>query len=275
MIQTLFVLNIQRQIAHHRIIIQQLTNRIRQSLSLPPPPLQVSIFRRPLFVIDRQQRIPILLPRPNFRRTLQIQNPIHVLFRYEIAFRQDVDVRQLQRDHGRQTQQTTGYEFRRVRHKRRVNQKHRHHTRFKSPHFHPIDHRPHQRYMRIQFDLSGTIQQDVIIVGKLFVQLILQPIEVVEQIFHAIDQRPVGAQIQFFHDLFDGNQIANVKGEVVSKMFGGGIQVGDVNRTATRSSQGFGVLLHGLAVGGLAAAGGAHYKLNRTTSHRSSSVYII
>jgi hypothetical protein len=87
--------------------------------------------------------------------------------------------------------------------------------------------------------------------------MFLKPIHILQQVLHAVHQTPIGTEVQFVHDVIDGDEFANVEGDFVAEGFGGGIEVDDVDAAAVARAEGEAVLVEGVAVGGFAGAGGA------------------
>jgi len=131
-----------------------------------------------------------------------------------------------------------------------------------------IDDFIHHRYVSVQLDLSRTIDYQIpecigtyaertkggrseftvhrtnrnhthartharahSLVVVVIVQILLEPIHVLEQVFHAVHQTAVRAEFQLVHDVVHGYQIPHVERHLVTEVFGGGIEVRDVDAT--------------------------------------------
>ena len=65
----------------------------------------------------------------------------------------------------------------------------------------------HSIVVSIKFDLSRTIKDDIIISASL--ELLFEPIHIIGQILHAIDDASVGSQLQVLHCVLERDQLQN------------------------------------------------------------------
>jgi DNA-binding ferritin-like protein (Dps family) len=56
----------------------------------------------------------------------------------------------------------------------------------------------------VQLHLAWTVEEDV--TGRECLKLLLEPLEVLEKIFHAVDETAIGTEIKFFHDSLGGDE---------------------------------------------------------------------
>ena len=66
------------------------------------------------------------------------------------------------------------------------------------------------------------------LVVVVLVQILLEPIHILEEVFHAVHQSAVRAEFQLDHDVVDGYQIPDVERHLVSEVFGGRVEIRDV-----------------------------------------------
>lgn len=82
-----------------------------------------------------------------------------------------------------------------------------------------VDDLAHDIKVRVELDLPRTVEAEIISVHERF-QLLLEPIKVVQQIFQAVDQGPIGPKLQFFADIICRDQFTDVHGDVVVRSLG-------------------------------------------------------
>ena len=109
---------------------------------------------------------------------------------------------------------------------------------------------------------GGATHEQQVVILRVLVQVVLQPLHVVHQVLHGVQQPAIGAQPHLVHHVIHADEAAHVKGHAVAEGLRGGVKVGHAHGAARGSR----VLLHGGTVGGLARARGAHHEL-RVANH--------
>lgn len=66
------------------------------------------------------------------------------------------------------------------------------------------------------------------LVVVVLVQILLEPIHILEQVFHAVHQPAVRAELQLVHDVVDGYQIPHVERHLVAEVLRGRVEIRDV-----------------------------------------------
>ena len=132
---------------------------------------------------------------------------LELLFVYHVALGQYVDVRQLELDHGGEGQQGAGDELGGVRCECGVDEVHA--TQADAPRLDRIGQRAHDRHVRVELDLARAVEKEVLVVAVL-VQLVFEPLQVLEEVFHAIEEAAVRPELEFLHDVVQGDQLAHV-----------------------------------------------------------------
>ena len=59
--------------------------------------------------------------------------------------------------------------------------------------------------VRAELDLSGQIKDNISVLPQRF-QFLIQPVEVLFKVFHAVQHSPVGAKTVCVHDIVEGDQ---------------------------------------------------------------------
>lgn len=95
--------------------------------------------------------------------------------------------------------------------------------------------------MCVKLDLPWAVDDDVVVV--VLAQLVVQPVEIVEEVFETVDQATVGAEVHLFHYILQRNKLFDVDARLVFESFRGRIQVEEVHIP----TQGLGVRNQGRA----------------------------
>ncbi len=119
------------------------------------------------------------------------------------------------------------------------------------PRDHLINHPLDDRSVGIQLDLAGTVQDEVLVIVEA-IQLFLEPVHVLQEVFHAVYEGTVGAEAELLHDVLDGDEVPDVECDVVGEVLGGWVEVCHVDVASSHLAEGGAVLLDGGAVGALA-----------------------
>lgn len=114
---------------------------------------------------------------------------------------------------------------------------------------------PQTRMMRKELHLARTIKQHIILPKA--PQALVQPISVMLELLKRIKHSPVRPQLFLRHDLFKRDQVPHVERAGVGRAIVGRVEVHDGAFAADGGEE----LLHAVAVGGLAGAGGADDQL--------------
>ena len=109
--------------------------------------------------------------------------------------------------------------------------------------------------MRKKLHLPRAIKQHVILPEP--PEPFLQPPAIVLQLLERVERPAVGAQLLVRHDLLERDEVADVEGAGVGGAVVGRVEVHDGALAADGGEE----LLHAVAVGGFAGAGGADYQL--------------
>lgn len=106
--------------------------------------------------------------------------------------------------------------------------------------------------MRKQLDLTGTVEEDIIVAEGL--EAVLQPVDVGVEFFERVEDAAVGteARVVVGHDGLERHEVAHVHGRPVRRVFVGRVEVHDRAFPADRTHE----LLHAIAVRRFARAGG-------------------
>jgi hypothetical protein len=83
-----------------------------------------------------------------------------------------------------------------------------------------LDELGHDRDMSVKLNLTGHINDDEILLAHLL-QRIRDEVEVFHEEFEAVDQASVGTQVQFFHDILEGDEILDVQIRLVGEVLCG------------------------------------------------------
>ena len=110
---------------------------------------------------------------------------------------------------------------------------------------------PQTRMMRKKLHLARTIKQHIILPKPL--QALLQPPRIVLQLLERIQRAPVGPQLLFRHDTLERDEVPHVERAGVGRAVVGRVEVDDGAFAADGGEE----LVHAVAVGGFAGAGGA------------------
>ena len=119
----------------------------------------------------------------------------------------------------------------------------------------PEEQIPQTRMMRKELHLPRAIKQYVVLPEPL--QPFLQPPRIVLQLLKRVERPAVGAQLLVRHDLLERDEVADVEGAGVGGAVVGRVEVHDGALAADGGEE----LLHAVAVGGFAGAGGADDQL--------------
>ncbi len=126
----------------------------------------------------------------------------------------------------------------------------------------------HRVVVRVQLDLAGAVDEQVgvLLLLRQTRYPLLQPVEVLDQELHAVDEAAVGPEAEFVHDVLELDKLGDVDVRLVGKAVVGGVEVDDGDGTAEGAEE----LGHSVAVGGLAGAGGTDHQLAETNlaNHR-------
>ena len=95
----------------------------------------------------------------------------------------------------------------------------------------------------------------------------LQPVQVLHEVLHAVDQPPVRSVLQLGHDVVEGDEVADVQGHVVVEDLRGGVQVDDLERALLRRA----VRLQLGAVRGLIVGERAERRAERAWGRRGAA----
>lgn len=111
--------------------------------------------------------------------------------------------------------------------------------------------------MRKQLDLTGTVEEDIIVAEGL--EAVLQPVDVGVEFFERVEDAAVGteARVVVGHDGLERHEVAHVHGRPVRRVFVGRVEVHDRAFPADRTHE----LLHAIAVRRFARAGGPYDEL--------------
>lgn len=78
--------------------------------------------------------------------------------------------------------------------------------------------------MGVQLDLAGHVEDDEVFFRQR-IEGFSQPVKVLEEEFEAVDEAAVGAEADFFHGVFEGDEFLDVEVGGVFEGFGGGVEV--------------------------------------------------
>jgi len=76
----------------------------------------------------------------------------------------------------------------------------------------------------VELDLTRHVDDDEVFFGE-GIEGFGEEVEVLEEEFEAVDQAAVGAEAHFLHDIFEGDEIFDVKIGLVGEVFGGGVEI--------------------------------------------------
>ena len=152
----------------------------------------------------------------------------------EIDFRENVHVRQFEMQHHRQRSQQRADEVRRVGTIVRINEIDAAETQLEFLH-ELVDDAVHRPVVRVKFNLTGTIEEDVRWRqgGRVLIEqrseAFEQPVDVVLDVFDAVHQRTVRTEMKIVAHVVDGDQIDKVDGALVRHAGVGRIEIDDVH----------------------------------------------
>jgi len=78
--------------------------------------------------------------------------------------------------------------------------------------------------VRVELDLAGTVEKDKRVVGKV-VELVHEPVNVLDEVLHTVDEASVRSPILSLLDIVEGDQIANVDINLVLEDLSGWVKV--------------------------------------------------
>ena len=62
----------------------------------------------------------------------------------------------------------------------------------------------------VELDLPGTIKDDIVILPDKLVEFGLEPILVLQEVLHAIQEASIGSELHFLHDFLESDQLLNI-----------------------------------------------------------------
>eukprot|EP00315_Gephyrocapsa_oceanica_P039668 CAMPEP_0185474374 /NCGR_PEP_ID=MMETSP1366-20130426/1989_1 /TAXON_ID=38817 /ORGANISM="Gephyrocapsa oceanica, Strain RCC1303" /LENGTH=316 /DNA_ID=CAMNT_0028081265 /DNA_START=138 /DNA_END=1085 /DNA_ORIENTATION=- len=161
-----------------------------------------------------------------------------------------VAVRQLEHRHGGEAGEHAGHELWRVLQEGRVDQVDRGEPK---PHALQLgDDAAHCGHVRVELDLARAVKQDVLVPAEV-VEFRLEPVNVVDEVLHRVDEPAVRAQPQLAHHVLERHEVADVGRDRVPKVLRRWVEVDDVDAPPLRLA----VRAHEVAVCRLAGAGRA------------------
>mmetsp|Transcript_35442 Transcript_35442/g.81099 ORF Transcript_35442/g.81099 Transcript_35442/m.81099 type:complete len:326 (+) Transcript_35442:156-1133(+) len=270
------VIYVERYESDHGVVVQKRTYRHGQAVPFPLPllslPHELVLLVRPgrllgSQLVEHRQRRALPVPQhvPQLKRALHLQHPLHARLLDQVALAQHVDVRELQGYHGAQRQQATADELGGLGDERGVDDEHADHLVEVPPQLQLVYYLVHHGYVRVQLYLPGAVQDQVLVVVEV-VEILLEPVHVLQQVLHAVYEATVGTELQLFHDIVNRYQVSYIKCHVIFEVLCGGVEVDDVE-TAAVAAQGQAVLLHCLAVCRFARARRPGDQLDCTSTH--------
>lgn len=144
---------------------------------------------------------------------------------HEVHLGEDVDVRDLEHDHGRHGAQRAREELCAVDDKGRLEQVGGAEADVEVARLGEEARQGGQdRHVRVQLNLARHVKDDKVLLRQR-VEALGQEVEILHQELEAVDESTVGPQAHFFHDILERDEIFNVQVGLVLKGFGGRVEI--------------------------------------------------